>query len=127
MWMPPTKWSPLTATSKSTFQLTTYLTLWTISSSSELFIWTPKTIFSWSSSYSSGCSSSVSMGASSPFPATQRSTLSSSHAYSLHTHGLQQRFLNFHYVHSFTTIFAISTSHMYFIFLVFLFYWAHLA
>lgn len=123
--MPPTKWSPLIATSKSTFQLTTYLTLWTTSSSSELFIWTPKTIFSWSSSYSSGCS--VSMGASSPFPATQRSTLSSSHAHSLHTHGLQQRFLNFHCVQSVTTIFAISTSHMYFIFLVFLFYWAHLA
>lgn len=95
--MPPTKWSPLILLSpKSTFQLTTYLTLLTTSSFSELFIWTPKTIFSWFSSYSSGCSSSVSMGSSSPFPATQMSTLSSSHAYSLHhTHGLKQHFLNF--------------------------------
>ena len=105
VWMLPAKWSslPQLLSPKSTFQLTTYLTPLTTSSFSELFMWTPETIF-WFSACSSGCASSVSMGPSCPFPATPVSTLCF-HAYSPlgwpcyypPPHGWKQHFPNFHH------------------------------
>lgn len=119
------RWSPLIATSKSTFQLTTYLTLWTTSSSSELFIWTPKTIFSWSSSLFFLAAQSPWSFFSIPRHPGQLSllpmlTLSTPMAYN-------SSFLNFHCVQSVTTIFChFHKSHVFY-FLSISFYWAHLA
>lgn len=58
---------------------------------------------------------------SSPFPATQRSTLSSSHAHSLHTHGLQQR-LNFHCVQSHHNFCHFHKSHVFYFLSIFFFF-----